>query len=423
MPAPLFALVLSVFSLGTAESVIAGLLPQLSADLEISLSQAGSLVSGYALTIVVGGPLVTMATSRLPRKPLLIGLLALFTAGNVLAALAPGYGVLMAARIAAALSHCTLFALALVSAAETAGPGRSGSAVARIIIGVNLATIVGVPLGLLVAQEGGWRATFWGVTALSLSALVACALLVPAGPGGPGGGAGAELKVLRERRVQVALVLTVIGMAGGFTAFTFLTPLLERVGGFSGHQITVLLFLFGLGSLLGGVLGGKLADRALMGSLTALLGVLTVVLVVFAGVAAQPAAAIGALLVFSIVFFALNPGLGARVLDSVSGRAPTLAVSMSIASVQTAIALGAWLGGRVLDLGHGLRSVFLAAAAVTLAGCAVAWSEWRVDRRAAREPADGRRAEPRPEAGPPAGTAPRPPAVPAGPAPSPERPA
>ncbi|WP_167152114.1 MFS transporter [Streptomyces sp. MBT27] len=386
MPAPLFALVLSVFSLGTAESVIAGLLPQLSTDLDVSLSQAGLLVSGYAVAIVVGGPLVTLMTSRLPRKPLLIGLLALFVAGNVLAALAPGYGVLMTARVLSALSHCTLFALALIAAAEIAGPRKSGSAVARIIIGVNLATIVGVPLGLLLAQQWGWRATFWGVTVLSLTALLACALLVPATSAGAGGGVAAELSVLRDRRVRVALLLTVVGMGGGFTAFTFLTPLLERVSGFSGHQVTLLLFLFGLGSLAGGALGGKLADRALMGSLTALLAVLTVVLVAFAGVAPQPVAAVGALVVFSIVFFALNPGLGARILNSVSGRAPTLAVAMSIASVQTAIALGSWLGGRVLDLGHGLRSVFLAAAVLTLAGCSIAWCEWRVDRRASRKP-------------------------------------
>ncbi|MET9295200.1 MFS transporter [Streptomyces sp. NPDC003077] len=386
MPAPLLALVLSVFSLGTAESVIAGLLPRLSADLDVSLSQAGLLVSGYALAIVVGGPLVTLATSRLPRKPLLVALMSLFVAGNVLAALAPGYGVLMTARVLSALSHCTLFALSLITAAEIAGPRKSGSAVARIIIGVNLATIVGVPLGLLLAQQWGWRATFWGVTALSAISLVACVLLVPGVRTSGEEGAAAELKVLRDRRVQVALVLTVVGMAGGFAAFTFLTPLLEQVSGFSGPQVTILLFLFGLGSLAGGLLGGRLADRALMGSLTVLLGVLAVALAAFAGVAPQPVAAVGALVVFSVVFFALNPGLGARVLNSVSGRAPTLAVSMSIASVQTAIALGAWLGGQVLDLGYGLRSVFLVAAAVTVAGCSLAWLEWRADHRATPQP-------------------------------------
>lgn len=385
MPAPLFALVLSVFSLGTAESVIAGLLPQLSSDLDVSLSRAGLLVSGYALAIVVGGPLVTLATSRLPRKPLLVGLLALFVVGNVLAATAPGYGVLMTARVISALSHCTLFALSLIAAAEIAGPEKSGSAVARIIIGVNLATIVGVPLGLLLAQQWGWRATFWGVTLLSLIALVATALLVPATSAGSGSVA-AELGVLRDRRVQVALVLTVVGMAGGFTAFTFLTPLLQSVSGFTPSQVTVLLFLFGLGSLVGGVLGGRLADRALMGSLTALLALLTLALVAFAGVAARPVAAVVALLAFSILFFALNPGLGARVLNSVSGRAPTLAVSMSIAAVQSAIALGAWLGGQVLDLGSGLRGVPLAGAALTLLGSAIAWFEWRAEPRPAGRP-------------------------------------
>ncbi|MEU3529647.1 MFS transporter [Streptomyces sp. NPDC038707] len=400
MQAPLFALVLSVFGLGTAESVIAGLLPQLATDLDVSLSQAGLLVSAYALTIVIGGPAVTLATSRLPRKPLLVGLLALFVAGNVVAALAPGYGVLMTARVVTGLGHCTLFALALITAAEIAGPEKSGSAVARIIIGVNLATIVGVPMGLLLAQHWGWRATFWGVTVLTLAALVATAVLVPATPGGGGsGGVAAELTVLRDRRVQVALLLTVVGLAGGYTAFTFLTPLLERVSGFEPRQVTVLLFVFGLGSLAGGVLGGRLADRALMGSLTALLAGLTLALPVFAALAGHRIAAVAAVAVFSILFFALNPGLGARVLNSVSGRAPTLAVSMSIASVQTAIALGAWLGGQVLDLGFGLRSVLLAGAVLTCVGCAIAWAEWRAERRPAGR---CRQSAPRTEA--PAGT-------------------
>ncbi|MGW7436262.1 MFS transporter [Streptomyces sp. NPDC054849] len=382
MPAPLFALVLSVFGLGTAESVIAGLLPQLSTDLGVSLSQAGLLVSGYAVTVVVGGPLVTLLTSRLHRRPLLIGLLVLFTAGNLAAALAPGYGTLMAARVASALAHCTMFAIALVTASEIAGPAKSGSAVARIIIGVNLSTILGVPLGLMLAQQWTWRATFWGVTLLSLAALVAVVVLVPR-TAAPSGGVSAEFGVLRDRRVLVALLMTVVAMTGGFGAFTFLTPVLQHVSGFGPQAVTVLLFLFGLGSLAGGALGGKLADRALLGSLTVFLGLLTLVLLVFAAVASHPLAAVPALIAFSVLFFALNPGLGARILNSAAGRAPTLAVSMSIASVQAAIAAGSWLGGRVLDAGLGLTAVFTAGSLLTCAGGVIAWWEWRGERRAA----------------------------------------
>lgn len=382
MPAPLFALVLSVFSLGTAESVIAGLLPELSTDLGVSLSEAGLLVSGYAATVVVGGPLVTLLTSRLPRRPLLIGLLVLFTAGNLAAALAPGYGTLMAARVASALAHCTMFAIALVMASEIAGPAKSGTAVARVIIGVNLSTILGVPLGLMLAQQWTWRATFWGVTLLSLAALVAVAVLVPR-TSAPSGGVSAEFGVLRDRRVLVALLMTVVAMTGGFGAFTFLTPVLRSVSGFGPQAVTVLLFLFGLGSLAGGALGGKLADRALLGSLTVFLGLLTLVLLVFAAVASHPFAAVPALIAFSVLFFALNPGLGARILNSAAGRAPTLAVSMSIASVQAAIAAGSWLGGRVLDAGFGLTAVFTAGSLLTCAGGVIAWWEWRGERRAA----------------------------------------
>ncbi|MCJ0871910.1 MFS transporter [Streptomyces sp. AP-93] len=383
MPAPVFALVLAVFGLGTAESVIAGLLPRLSEDLQVSLSDAGLLVSGYALTVVVGGPLVTLVTSRLPRRPLLVGLLAVFTAGNLAAALAPGYEALMAARVASALSHCTLFAISLVTAAEIAGPEKSGSAVARIIVGVNLSTIVGVPLGLLLAQQWGWRAAFWGVVLLSLVALVAVAVLVPRSRTPVRGDVGAELRVLRDRRVQVALLLTVVAMTGGFAAFTFLTPVLEQVSGFGPRSVTLLLFLFGLGSLAGGMLGGRLADRALMGSLTAFLGLLTLVLLAFAAFAALPVAAVAVLVAFSVLFFALNPGLGARILNSAGDRAPTIAVSVSIAAVQASIALGAWLGGRVLDAGFGLTAVFAAGAVLTFAAGVIAWFEWRAGLRPA----------------------------------------
>ncbi|MDX6348393.1 MAG: transporter, family, inner rane transport protein [Streptomyces sp.] len=388
MPLPMYALIFGVFSLGTAESVIAGLLPELSADLGVSLSQAGLLVTVYAVTIVIGGPLVTLATSRLPRKGLLLALMGLFTAGNVLAAVAPGYGVLMAARVVSALSHCTLFALALVTASELAGPARSGAAVARVIVGVNLATIAGVPLGLAVAQVWDWRATFWGVAALSLLSVLFAARTLPAGmPGGEG--AVAELRVLKDRRVQTALLLTVLGTVGGYATFTFLTPLLREVSGFDPGDVTVLLFLFGLGSLAGGLLGGRLADRALMASLTALMAGLVAVLPLFAAVASAAVPSAVLMIVFSVLFFALNPGLGARILGSVPVRAPTVAVSLSVAAVQTAIALGAWSGGRVLDAGLGLRAIPLVGGGMTLLGVVVSWAELRRERRAATEsPAD-----------------------------------
>ncbi|WP_107101880.1 MFS transporter, partial [Streptomyces silaceus] len=386
MPLPLFSLMLCVFGVGTAELVVAGILPAIAGDLDVSLSDAGLLVTAYALGVVVAGPVVTLAGSRIPRKPLLLGLMTLFVLSNALAALAPGYGVLMTARVLSALTHCTLFAVCIVVASGMAAPGKEASAVSQVAVGLNLATVLGVPLGVLIEQHLGWRAAFWSIAALSLLALALVAALLPADDGTAerGGGAAAELRVLRGRRVQLAIVITALAMAAVFTAYTFVTPILTDLGGFAPSTVSWLLLLLGGGSLVGNLIGGRLADRALMPSLVGVLAVLGADLALMALGARVSWLLIALLVVFGAAYFAVMPALQARILTSAGDGAPTLAVAVNIGAFNLGIAFGAWFGGRLLGLDLGLRVVIAAAALLSWAAMLIAVRELAVDRRAER---------------------------------------
>lgn len=376
MPVRLTGLLLSVFCLGTAEYMIAGLLPDLAQSLAVSIPAAGLLVTGYALTVVVGGPLLTLATSRLPRKSLMLALMVVFAAGNCAAALAPSFPVLLAARVVSALAHCTLFALALVLANRLVAPEKSASAVAMVAVSLNLATILGVPLGIAVAELWSWRASFWGVAALTVVGALFAAVTVPRDQA-RGGGAASELRVLGNRRVRQSVLITVLGTAGGYLAYTFVAPLLTEVGGFSSAAVSPLLLVFGAGSLLGSVLGGRLADRALMPSLTGLLALLVATITLFGAVVAVPALAVGALFLFGLAFFSIVPALGARVMAAAATDAPTLAVAVNIAAFNASIAFASWAGGRLLDAGLSLRETVFVGAAITAVGFVVSYRQWR----------------------------------------------
>ncbi|MEU7580462.1 MFS transporter [Streptomyces sp. NPDC041068] len=384
MPLPLFSLMLCVFGVGTAELVVAGILPAIAGDLDVSLSDAGLLVTAYALGVVIAGPVVTLAGSRIPRKPLLLGLMTLFVVSNALAALAPGYGVLMTARVLSALTHCTLFAVCIVVASGMAAPGKEASAVSKVAVGLNLATVLGVPLGVLIEQHLGWRAAFWSISGLSLVALLLVAVMLPADTAEAEGGAAAELRVLRGPRVQLAIVITALAMAAVFTAYTFVTPILTDLGGFDSSTVSWLLLLLGGGSLVGNLIGGRLADRALMPSLVGVLAVLGADLALMALGARVPWLLIALLVVFGAAYFAVMPALQARILTSAGDGAPTLAVAVNIGAFNLGIAFGAWFGGRLLGLDLGLRVVIAAAALLSWAAMLLAVRELSVDRRAER---------------------------------------
>ncbi|MEV5707974.1 MFS transporter [Actinoallomurus sp. NPDC052274] len=371
----LAVLTLCAFTFGTGEIMIAGLLPEIAESVGVSLATAGLLVSAFAATVVVGGPLLSLAAGRTRRRRMLVALMLLFVAGNAAAALAPSFALLAAGRIAAALAHAALMPLFFAVAADVAPPERQGSAVARVSLGFSLALIAGLPLGTALGHWLGWRVTFWAMVALATVALALVAPIVPDTPAGGPGGRAAELRVLADRRVQAVIAVTVLGAAGAFTAYTFVTPLLTGVAGFSATAVTVLLLLFGAGGTVGGLAGGRLADRSVTGAIVAGMAALAVSLLGLGLLAGERAGATVFLLLFGAAYYAVIPAVNTRMIEVASRRARTLALTVQSSAFNMGIALGGWLGGRVIDLGPGLRWTPAAGAAVAALGWAVALAE------------------------------------------------
>jgi DHA1 family inner membrane transport protein len=379
MPLSLVSLMLCVFGITTGEFVIAGILPDISADLGVSIPTAGLLVTAYAIGMVVGGPVLTALTVRYPRKPLILTLLIVTIAGNLVSAIAPYYAVLFVARIITSLVISTFFANAIVIAVSTVPPEKHASTVSKLVFGTNLAIVLGAPLGTFVGDSFGWRATFFTVAAICALGLLLTWRLVPA-VASESTSAMAELKVVGNRNVQLAIAVTAIGNAGLLMVFTYLAPLLTDLSGVNPGLIAVMLLLFGVGAAVGSLLGGWLADRALMPWQIASLALLTAVLMVMW--AASASTVISAVLVFVIglVGFLGVPGMQTRVLKTATG-APRLALAVNASAWQLAAAFAGWLGGVVID-GSGLRTVYLVAAGVTALGMLVSVYSWRRDRTA-----------------------------------------
>lgn len=354
LPLALIALAVGAFGIGTTEFVIVGLLPDVAADVGVSIPAAGLLITGYALSVVVGAPLLTIAGSRLPRKAMLSLLMGLFVLGNAACAMAGTYGQLMAGRAVAALCHGAFFGIGSVVAAGLVPPERRARAIALMFTGLTVANVLGVPAGTALGQQFGWRSTFWAVTVLGLVGLAAILLLVPRQPA-PDVPLRAEFAVFRRGAVWVALATTMLGFGGVFAAFTYVAPMLTEVAGVSAGTVTWVLVLFGVGLCAGNLLGGRAADGNLMRNLCLILTGLVVVLLVLTVAIRTPVTAAVTVLVFGAVGFAIVPPLQARIMDKAAG-APTLASAVNIAAFNLGNALGAWLGGVAIDAGLGWSS-------------------------------------------------------------------
>ncbi|MDN4598104.1 MFS transporter [Leifsonia virtsii] len=371
MPAGLIALALGGFGIGLTEFVIAGLLPEVAADFHVDEAAAGWLISGYALAVVVGALGLTAAATRLPRKAALLGLMVLFIAGNLLSAIAPDYGVMLAGRVLAALCHGAFFGIGSVVAASLVAPERQARAIAIMFTGLTAANVLGVPFGTLLGQALGWRSTFWAITVIGVVALVGVAVLVPRTAGErSSAGLRGELSAFRSGQVWLSLVATVLGFGGMFGAFTYIAYTLTGVSGFPSAAVPWLLILFGLGLFVGNWVGGRLADRSIDGTLLWLLSALAVVLVAFALVAGMPVGAVIALVLMGAFGFATVPALQLRVL-SYASHAPTLASGANIAAFNLGNALGAWIGGLTIAAGLGYRSPLWVGAAMTVGAVVV----------------------------------------------------
>ncbi len=365
----LVALAISSFAIGTTEFVITGLLPEIAADFHVTIATAGLLVSGYALGVVVGAPLVTAAAARLPRKAVLLGLLVLFVAGNALSAIAPTYAVMLAGRVVAALCHGAFLGVASIVAAGLVAPERQARAIAGMLTGLTVANVVGVPAGTFIGQHFGWRATFFAIATLGVLGMAGIAALVPAMPAGTG--VRAELVAFRRPQVWLALAMTALGFGAVYAPFTYVAPLMTDVAGFPASAIPWLLILFGTGLVIGNWLGARAADRRLMTTIVVLLGVLTVVLLLFDETARARTSAAVTLFALGVVGFATVPAFTSRVLSSAGTHANTLASSAAVAAFNLGNATGAFLGGRAIATGHGYASptvvgaIMAAAALVT----------------------------------------------------------
>lgn len=371
-PLALLALTAGAFGIGVTEFVIMGLLLDVGADLRVSTSAAGLLISGYALGVVVGAPVLTVATARWPRKQVLLALMAIFVIGNAACALAPGYGLLMAARVVAALAHGTFFGVGSVVATRLVPPERKASAIAIMFTGLTVANILGVPMGTWLGQQAGWRATFWAVAAIGIVAFAVIALAVPADHDAPEAADWRrDLRVLGRRPVLLGLATTVLGYAGVFAVFTYIAPLLIEKSGFAAAAISPILLLFGGGLVLGNLVGGRLADRALVPTVFASLAGLLVVLVLMAPLLGSKAGALVAVAALGFAAFVTVAPLQMWVMSNASGAGESLASSVNIAAFNLGNAIGAWVGGVALSV-FGLGAITWAAAVFPLAAIGIA---------------------------------------------------
>ncbi|MEV5573674.1 MFS transporter [Spirillospora sp. NPDC052269] len=366
----LAALGASVFVVGTSEYLVAGLLPQVASDLGVSVAVAGQSVTAYALGVVVGGPLVTAATVRLPRRALAVGLLVVFAAGNALCSVAPSYGVLILGRVMASLSHAAFLTLALMLTTKVVRPERVGTAIAGVAAGFSVATLLGVPVGVLIGESAGWRAPFAVLAGLALVMAVALGILLPTGERSETR-VRDEVRTVVSRPVLLVVATTAVGMAAVSSVFTYLAPSLRDVAGFGAAAISGLLVVYGIGSLVGGLAAGRFADRSLERTVRGTFGGLAIVLVVVALALPWKVGAVVGVLAFGLLASATTPTLQSLLLKY-AGSAPTLAISVNVAAFNIGIAVGSVVGGLVIaDVGA--RWTGLAGAVLSLAGLGLSY--------------------------------------------------
>ncbi|MEU9763865.1 Cmx/CmrA family chloramphenicol efflux MFS transporter [Streptomyces sp. NPDC047987] len=366
MPLAVYILGLSVFALGTSEFMLSGLLPPIADDMNVSIPRAGLLISAFAIGMVIGAPLLAVATLRLPRRTTLISLISVFGLGQVAGALAPTYEVLFASRIVSAFACAGFWAVGAAVAIAMVPMNARARAMAVMIGGLSIANVLGVPLGALLGENLGWRSAFWAVGAASAVALVGVVTLIPRIPlperKPP---LKQEMAIYRDRQVWLSIVITALAAGGVFCAFSYLAPLLTDVAGLDSGWVPTALALFGIGALVGTAIGGRVADAHLFGVLMSGIAASTVFLVALALFASSQVAAIGLSFLLGVSSFYTAPALNARMFN-VAGAAPTLAGATTTAAFNLGNMGGPWLGGAVIDADLGFTATAWAGAAMTV---------------------------------------------------------
>jgi DHA1 family inner membrane transport protein len=367
MVVAIVALAIGGFAIGTTEFVTMGVLPDIAKGVGVDIPSAGHVISVYALGVVVGAPVIAALGARLPRRALLVGLMAAFLVGNSLTAMAPGYRTLLAARFLSGLPHGAYFGVASLVAASLVGPHLRGRAVSSVMLGLAAAMLTGVPAATWLGQHFGWRSAYWTVAVLAAVTMIAVLAVVPSSPGRPEATVRTELSALRRPQVLLTLLVGVVGFGGMFALYSYIAPVVTDVAGLSRGTVPIVLLVYGAGGVLGTTLGGRLADVALFRSLVGTIGMLAVLLAAVALTATwAPALVVGVFLV-SVFASALAILLQMRLMET-AGEAQMLGAALNHSALNLANALGAWLGGLVIAAGLGYRAPSAVGAGLAVAG-------------------------------------------------------
>ena len=364
------ALALGGFAIGTTEFVTMGLLPEIARGIDESIPRTGHIISAYALGVVVGAPVIVSLAARLPRRELAVALVLALGAGNAVTALAHGYWPVMAARFLAGLPHGAYFGVASLIAASLVPPERKGRAVSGVMLGLSVATVVGVPASTWLGQGLGWRSAYWGVVVIAAVTAVLLLLVVPHSPGNRHATVVNELRALQRPQVLFAVTAGMVGFGGIFAMYSYVAPLVTREADLGRSAIPWFLLAFGVGSVGGSWLAGRLADwdveRAVVGGFLAVIGVL-VLIWLLAGV---PVALWILVLLVGVLGSVLAINFQLRLMH-VAGDAQMLGAALNHSALNVANGLGAWLGSLVIAAGHGYRAPSLVGAGLAVAGLVV----------------------------------------------------
>ncbi|PQP85175.1 MFS transporter [Paenibacillus sp. PCH8] len=365
-PLSLLCLTIGAFAIGMTEFIIMGLLPNVATDLNVSIPQAGQLITGYALGVAVGAPILTVFTHKIPQKKLLVLLMCIFIICNALSVIAPTYGLLISARILTAFAHGTFLGVGSIMATRLVAPERRAGAVSVVLAGLTIANIIGVPFGTFIGQELGWRSSFGAITILGIISLIGIIRFIPVIPQGAPANLGQQFRNLVRPQVLLVLLVGAMGCGSLFTVFTYIAPMLMDISGFAEQSVTWILVLFGFGVTLGNMVGGRLADWKLMPSLIVNFGILAVLLATLTLTLENPYLAVITIFFWGVAAFGIMPGLQIRIMN-MTREAPLLATTSSHSAFNLGNAAGAYMGGYAIT--HtGLISVPLYAAVIAALG-------------------------------------------------------
>ncbi|MGF6352428.1 DHA1 family inner membrane transport protein [Paenibacillus sp. 4624] len=386
-PLSLLCLTIGAFAIGMTEFIIMGLLPNVATDLNVSIPQAGQLITGYALGVAVGAPILTVFTHKIPQKKLLVLLMCIFILGNALSVIAPTYGLLISARILTAFAHGTFLGVGSIMATKLVTPDRRAGAVSVVLAGLTIANIIGVPFGTFIGQQLGWRSSFGAITILGIISLFGIIRFIPVIPQGTPANLGQQFRNLIRPQVLLVLLIGALGCGSLFAVFTYITPMLVDISGFAEQSVTWILVLFGFGVTLGNMAGGRLADWKLMPSLIVNFGILAVLLAALTLTLHNPVLAVITIFFWGVAAFGIMPGLQLRIMN-MTREAPLLATTSSHSAFNLGNAAGAYLGGFAIT--HtGLISVPIYAAVIAALGLlGLLLSFFKQDQKSSPEGAD-----------------------------------